>query len=145
MGMILSIAHHFQTASRIEIQEHSINLYILNELRKDTQQKVIGELQEMEQCTNCYLNSRAEMLILSYLDCNYPWDLEDFDLLGYLQHLKENKPHVYSAICEHVQTHPPTIFSTLCKNKEVWKTQRKTKLKTVNRETENCICTKKEL
>ena len=127
------------------MQEHSINPHILNELRKDTQQKVIGELQEMEECTTCYLNSRAEMLILSYLDCNYPWDLEDFDLVGYLQHLKENKPHVHSAICEHVQTHPPTIFSTLCKNKEVWKTQRKTKLKTVNRETENCICTKKEL
>ena len=85
------------------------------------------------------------MLILSYLDCNYPWDVEDFDLVGYLQHLRENKPHVHSAICEHVQTHSPTILSTLCKNKEVWQTQRKTKLKIVNREKENCICTKKEL
>ena len=142
MGMILSITHHFKRAS---IQEHSINPYILNELRKDTQQTVIGELQKMEEYTTCYLNSRAEMLILSYLDCNYPWDVEDFDLVGYLQHLRENKPHVHSAICEHVQTHSPTILSTLCKNKEVWQTQRKTKLKIVNREKENCICTKKEL
>ena len=135
MGMILSIAHHFKTAS---IQEHSINPYILNELRKDTQQTVIGELQEMEECTTCYLNSRAEMLILSYLDCNYPWDMEDFDLLGYLQFLKENKPHVHSAICEHVQTSPPTLLKTLCKNKEKCKTQ----LKTVNKEKGECICSR---
>ena len=84
------------------------------------------------------------MLIFAYLDCDYPWDMEGFDLLDYLQFLKENKQHVHSAICDHVSTHPPTILSTICEDKEVWKTQRKAKFRILTKETGNCICTEEE-
>ena len=137
MGIVLSIAHCLQKPFSITHREQQINNPTLNDLRTDTQQKVIDELHQMELCANCYINNRVEKLILTYLHCQHPW--EGVDLPEYLKSLKDEEQHVHSIVCEHLSNDFSTMMGTMNKIKEKLAEQCTVKFRVIS-ETADCIC-----
>ena len=80
MGIILSVAHYLQSSNKPLKKDAAVNAMTLDDHRSDRQTKVINEIKMMEHCANCYIKHRAETLIFSYIDYQFPWDISDTDM-----------------------------------------------------------------